>query len=120
MKQPDANHPITIEPHASRVRVIYNGTVIADTHRALALREASLPVTFYIPRDDARMDLLTPTPHSSHCPYKGDAAYFSVSVDGRDAENAVWSYEVPYPAVAVIKDRLAFYPNRVDTIETVS
>jgi len=118
MKQPNASHPITIEPHASRVCVKFNGVVVADTQRALALREASLPVAFYIPRDDVRMDLLTPTQHVTHCPYKGDASYFSISVDGGDAENAVWSYEAPYAAVAAIKHHLAFYPSKVDAIET--
>ncbi|MFZ0109827.1 MAG: DUF427 domain-containing protein, partial [Pseudolabrys sp.] len=55
--------------------------------------------------------------HRTHCPYKGDASYFSIDADGRSAENAVWSYEQPYPAMAQIKDYLAFYPSRVDKIE---
>jgi uncharacterized protein (DUF427 family) len=57
------------------------------------------------------------TEHSSHCPYKGDASYFSLNVDGKTAENAVWSYEQPFPAMAEIEGRLAFYPSRVDAIE---
>ena len=65
------------------------------------------------------MEQLKPTKHSTHCPYKGDAAYFSIAVDGKTAENAVWTYEDPYPAVAAIKDYLAFYPDQIDHFEIV-
>jgi uncharacterized protein (DUF427 family) len=117
MKVPGPDHPITIEKNATRVRVRFSGKVVADTTRALTLREASYPAVYYIPRADADMSLLKATSHSTHCPYKGDASYFTVSVDGRNADNAVWSYEQPYPAMAEIKEYLAFYPNRVDAIE---
>jgi uncharacterized protein (DUF427 family) len=117
MKLPGPDHPITIEANAARVRVRFGGKVVADTTRALALREASYPAVYYIPRADADMSLLKATSHATHCPYKGDASYFTISVDGRTAENAVWSYEQPYPAMADIKEYLAFYPNRVDAIE---
>jgi uncharacterized protein (DUF427 family) len=70
-----------------------------------------------IPRSDADMSLLKRTDHQTHCPYKGDASYFSIVADGRSAENAVWSYEQPFPAVDEIKEYLAFYPDRVDAIE---
>ena len=72
---------------------------------------------FYIPRADAAMEALTRSDHASHCPYKGDASYFSISAGGKTAENAVWSYEQPFPAMRQIKDHLAFYPSRVDSIE---
>jgi uncharacterized protein (DUF427 family) len=117
MKLPGPDHPITIELNDTRIRVLFGGKVVADTTRALALREASYPAVYYIPRADADMSLLTATSHSTHCPYKGDASYFTIAADGRDAENAVWSYEQPFPAMAEIKDYLAFYPNRVDAIE---
>ena len=91
--------------------------MVADTTRALTLREASLPPVQYVPREDADLALLARTDHTSHCPYKGDAAYFSVRADGRTAENAVWTYEQPYPAVSAIAGHLAFYPDRVDAIE---
>ena len=117
MKLPGPDHPITIEPNGTRVRVRFAGKVVADTTRALALREASYPAVYYIPRADTDMSLLTGTNHSTHCQYKGDASYFTISADGRNAENAVWSYEQPFPAVAEIKEYLAFYPNRVDAIE---
>jgi uncharacterized protein (DUF427 family) len=119
MKLPGPDHPITIEPNRKRVRVLFNGRVVADTTRALTLREASLRPVHYIPRADADMALFARTAQSTHCPYKGDAAYYSLSVDGRTAENAVWTYEAPFPATAAIKDHLAFYPARVDRIEEV-
>jgi Uncharacterized protein conserved in bacteria len=117
MKQPDPDHPITITPNANRVRVTFAGTVIADTTHALTLKEAGYPPVFYVPRGDADMSLLKPTAHTSHCPYKGDASYFSIQAGGHSAENAVWSYQQPYPAVKEIKTYLAFYPDRVDKIE---
>ena len=110
-------HRITIEPNPKRVRVLFNGRVIADTTRALTLREATLPPVQYVPRDDADMSLLERTDHRTHCPFKNDASYFTIRADGRVAENAVWTYEEPYPGVAAIKDHLAFYPDRVDRIE---
>lgn len=117
MKVPGPHHPISIARNTSRIRVVFSGVVVADTTRALTLREASYPAVQYIPREDSRMDLLKPTSHTSHCPYKGDASYFSISADGRTAENAVWSYEKPFLAMAEIAGHLAFYPNRVDKIE---
>ena len=117
MKLPGPDHQITITPSNKRVRVTFGGQVVADTTRALNLKEASYPAVFYIPRADAKMDLLKKTDNASHCPYKGDASYYSIQSDGKTAENAVWSYEQPFPAMAEIKDYLAFYPNRVDKIE---
>ena len=117
MKLPGPDHPITIARNGGRVRVSFAGKTIAETVNALTLKEASYPPVFYIPRADADMSALTPTAHHTHCPYKGDASYFTIAVGGRTAENAVWSYEQPFPAVAEIKEHLAFYPNRVDKIE---
>lgn len=117
MKIPGPDHPITITPNPRRVRVIAGGKVIADTTSALALKEASYPVVNYIPRNDTNMSALTPTAHSTHCPYKGDASYFSIEAGGKMLENAVWSYEKPFPAMDAIGEYLAFYPNKVDKIE---
>jgi uncharacterized protein (DUF427 family) len=117
---PGPDHPITITPHKGRVVVRLGGKVIADTKRALALKEASYPVALYVPRDDADMALLTPTSHTTYCPYKGDCSYFSIPAGGARSVNAVWSYENPYPAVAAIKDHFAFYPDRVDQIEELA
>jgi uncharacterized protein (DUF427 family) len=117
MKLPGPDHPIAIEPNPLRVRVTWNGKVIADTKRALILREAAYAPVQYIPRADVKMALLKRTDHSTHCPYKGDASYYNIEQDGQRAENAVWSYEEPYDAMASIKGYVAFYPSRVSSIE---
>ncbi len=119
IKIPGPDHPITVERNPARVVVTLGGRVIADTRDALTLREASYPAVQYIPRKDADMSLLARTDHSSHCPYKGDASYFSIPSGGERSRNAVWTYESPHSAVAAIKDRLAFYPDRVDSIEEI-
>lgn len=117
MKIPGPDHPIAIEPNPNRVRVTFAGRVVADTRRALTLREAGYPPVQYVPRGDVDMALLQRTARTTHCPYKGDAAYFTIKADGGDSENAAWSYEAPYPAVASIGEHLAFDPRRVDRIE---
>jgi uncharacterized protein (DUF427 family) len=114
--QPGPNHPITIEPLGRRVTVVVAGQTIAESDRALVLREAAYAPAIYIPRQDARMDLLERSDHSSYCPYKGDASYFSIPAGGPRSVDAVWTYEAPYDAVGGIKDHLAFYPDRVDAI----
>jgi uncharacterized protein (DUF427 family) len=117
VKIPGPDHPITIEPNPARIVVSVAGRVIADTRNALTLREATLPAVQYIPREDVDMAQLERTDHATYCPYKGDCAYYSIPVGGARSANAVWTYEAPYAAVARIKDRLAFYPSRVDAIE---
>ena len=119
VKQPGPDHPISIAPNGKRVRVIFGGRVVADTTRALTLLETSYQPAHYIPREDADMSLFERTPHQTYCPYKGDAAYYSINVGDKTAENAIWSYEQPYPAVAEIGGYLCFYRNRVDAIEEV-
>jgi uncharacterized protein (DUF427 family) len=120
MKDPGPHHPITIAPNPNRVRVVFNGRMVADTMRAVTLRESTYPPVLYIPREDAQMTLFTRTDHVTHCPYKGDASYYSISVGDRVAKDAIWSYEQPYSAVSEIAGRLAFYPDRVDAIEEVA
>src|ERR1700739_2362251 len=117
VKIPSPDHPISVERNASRVVVTVAGRIVADTRKALTLREAHYPAVQYIPRKDVDMALLDRTDHTTYCPYKGDCSYFSIPLGGERSVNAVWSYEAPYAAVAPIKDYLAFYPNRVDAIE---
>ncbi|HEY0330436.1 MAG TPA: DUF427 domain-containing protein [Rhodopseudomonas sp.] len=116
MKNPGPDHPITIQPTAKRVRVSAGGVVIAETSHALTLKEASYPAIQYIPRQDAHHEFLERSDRSTHCPYKGDASYFSIKAGDTRLDNAVWSYEQPFPAMREIKDYLAFYPDKV-TIE---
>jgi uncharacterized protein (DUF427 family) len=117
VKIPGPEHPISIERNLKRVVVTLAGEVIAESTDALTLREANYPPVSYIPRKDVNMAMLERTAHASYCPYKGDAAYFSIPVGGERSVNAVWTYESPYSAVAQIKDHVAFYTDRVDSIE---
>jgi uncharacterized protein (DUF427 family) len=120
MKEPGPDHPIAIEPNPRRVRVVVGGFIVAETTRALTLKEAHFPPVQYIPREDAQMDLFERTDRASHCPYKGDAAYYTVTAGGIVARNAAWIYENPYPAVKEIAGHLAFYPDRVEAIEELN
>lgn len=113
----DEDARIKIEPHPERVVVRFAGRTVVDTTRALVLRERGHGPMLYLPREDADMSLLVRTEHSTRCPYKGAAAYYSIEADGRRAENAVWTYEQPIPEAAAIAGHLAFYPDRVDAIE---
>jgi uncharacterized protein (DUF427 family) len=117
IKLPGPSHPITIEPNSARVIVSVAGRIVADTRRALTLREASYRPVQYIPRKDVDMTLLEGSDHQTYCPYKGDCTYYSIPVGGNRSVNAVWTYEAPYAAVAFIRDHVAFYPDRVDAIE---
>jgi len=117
IKIPGPDHPITVTPNLARVRVTVAGRVVADTGKALTLREAAYPAVQYIPRQDVDMSQLAPSTHTTYCPYKGECSYYSIPAGGERSVNSVWSYEAPYAAVAGIKDHLAFYPDRVDAIE---
>ncbi|WP_277183628.1 DUF427 domain-containing protein [Caballeronia sp. BR00000012568055] len=120
VKIPGPDHPITVSRSASHIIVMAGGRVIADSTDALALREASYPEVLYIPRKDVDMSLLERTSHSTYCPYKGECSYYSIPAGGDKAINAVWTYEAPYDAVTEIKEHVAFYPDRVDSIEIES
>jgi len=116
IKIPGPDHPISIEANLSRVVVTVGGQVIADTQGALTVREASYPPVQYVPRSDVNMAALTRTQHTTYCPYKGDASYYSIPAGGDRSVNAVWSYESPFAAVNQIRGYVAFYPSRVDQI----
>ena len=117
VKIPGPDHPIAIDPAPGRIVVWVAGKIVADTKAALTLREASYPPVHYIPRQDVDVALLERTAHSSYCPYKGDCSYYSIPAGGARSVNAIWTYEAPFDAVAQIKDYVAFYPDRVDSIE---
>lgn len=117
--QPGPDHPITVEPTKARVVVKAGGRVVADSRNAFTLQESTYPAVQYIPLADVDSAVLERTDHETYCPYKGEAGYYSLNVGDVKAENAVWTYEKPYDAVAPIKDHVAFYPNVVDSIELV-
>jgi uncharacterized protein (DUF427 family) len=120
VKIPGPDHPITVEKNPDRVVVKVAGRVIADTRDALSLQEASYPAAQYIPRKDVDFTQLERTDNETYCPYKGDASYYSIVTAGEQGVNAVWTYENPYDAVADIREHVAFYPNRVDSIEILA
>lgn len=115
-----ADHPITITDNPHRVRVLVGGAIVAESTRALTLREASYPPVIYIPREDVQMGFFEKTERTTRCPHKGDASYFGVMAHGIETPDVAWSYEDPSPGVARIKGHLAFYPNKVDAIEELT
>jgi uncharacterized protein (DUF427 family) len=113
--QPTAEHPITVEPTGKHVTVRVNGEVVAETDNALTLQEATYPAVQYIPLSDVVQTDLTSSDTTTYCPFKGDASYYSVTTDAGDTvEDAIWTYEQPYPAVADIAGHVAFYADKAD------
>ena len=106
-------HRLTANPAGARVQVTLNGEVIADSADAIRLEEGSYPAVYYFPRKDVRMERLERSAHETYCPFKGSASYYSLK---GGADNAVWTYETPYDEMLAIKERLAFYPDKVDSI----
>jgi uncharacterized protein (DUF427 family) len=117
MLTPGPDHPIALEPARNRWRALFAGHVIADSNDALVLREADYPAVVYFPRQDVAMEYMSRTDRSTTCPYKGQAAYYTILMDGQFANNAVWTYEEPYPAMEAIGGRLAFYADKVEVYE---
>ena len=116
-KEPGPDHPIAITPFDGRMRVIWNGEVVADTVQARQLVETTYPPALYIPRADVRADVLRASGTKTWCPYKGEASYLSLESGGKRSPDAIWVYEAPFEAVAAIAGPLAFYPSRVERIE---
>ena len=114
MKTPGPDHPITLEPAGERWRARAGGHVIADSADAIVLREAAYPPRVYFPRRDVAMEYMSRSDRASHCPYKGDAAYYTLFIDGELIADAAWSYEQPFPAMALIEERISFYPDKID------
>lgn len=110
----DYPRPPRLEPTPRRIRVIFAGTTIADSSRALRLLETSHPPTYYIPPEDVRMDLLERTDHRSFCEFKGMAVYFSLAAGGRQSVNCAWAYPEPVSAYGALLDHLAFFAGLVD------
>jgi uncharacterized protein (DUF427 family) len=117
VKIPGPDHPITVTATPGRVVVKIAGQVIADSQDALTLQESNYPAVQYIPRKDVDFTQLERTEQQTYCPFKGDASYYSITPGGERSVNSVWTYETPHDAVAEIKDHVAFYPDRVDSIE---
>ena len=115
-RHPEHTVEIGAEPHA--VKVTWQGHVVAETRAARLLREARYPAAYYVPISDVEASFLSKTDHSTHCPFKGDASYYTLVSDRTRDENAVWVYEDPFDQVEAIRDHVSFYPDRV-TIEAI-
>ncbi|MCV7383012.1 DUF427 domain-containing protein [Mycolicibacter longobardus] len=112
---PTAEYPITVTRTGRQVTVRIGGEIIADTADALTLAEGDRPAVQYIPLADVKRDLLTRTATTSYCPFKGDAAYYTVTTSaGQTVADAIWTYEEPFPAVAAIAGHVAFYPDKAE------
>ena len=113
--EPTASHPITVEPTGKHVTVRVNGEVVADTDEALTLQEAAYLAVQYIPLRDVVAERLKPSGTETYCPFKGDASYYHVVTEsGETVDDAIWTYEKPYPAVGQIIGHVAFYPDKAD------
>lgn len=111
-KFPD--YRVDLDPSTTRVRVTFGGEVVADSDRTLVVRETKHKPVVYFPREDVRFDLLEPTSHTTFCPFKGEASYWTLRVGDRVEENVIWSYDDPFDEVAALKDYVSFYADRVD------
>jgi uncharacterized protein (DUF427 family) len=109
-----SGHTISIVPTAVHVEVRLGGRLLADTGRAMKLDETGLPARYYLPADDVHMDLLRPTTFHTNCPFKGEASYWSVDIDGQTYDGIVWSYEAPTAQAAEVRGMLSFYPDRTE------
>ena len=117
--EPTDAHPITVEPTGRHVTVRINGEVVAETDSALTLQESTYPAVQYIPRADVVAERLRFSDTETYCPYKGEAGYFDVvTTAGETVEDAIWTYEKPYPAVGRIAGHVAFYPDKADITVT--
>lgn len=110
----DPYHRIDVRPSARAVTVEFGGETVARTRRGLFLFETGLPTRYYVPPQDVRSELLTPSDSTSICPYKGTAAYWSLEAGGKCANDAVWVYPDPLPECPRIRDHFCFYPEKVD------
>ena len=105
---------ITVTPSDKEVEVSFAGEVIASSTRALELKEGDYPAVYYLPPEDVKGQYLSKTEHQTHCPWKGDAAYWSVEANGEKAENVVWAYPEPKEGVEEIEGYMAFYPSKLE------
>jgi uncharacterized protein (DUF427 family) len=114
MSNPDPNHPITVTRAPTRVQVLFAGHLLADSGDVLVLKEADYDPVYYFPRKDIEMAVLQHSDHRTHCPYKGDASYFTIMRDATIVENVAWSYVSPLSGRSDIAGRIAFYPQHVE------
>ena len=113
-KRPD--YAMNLSPAGSRVQVFLGGTLIADSTQAMVVAEGSYPPRYYLPLGDVSADALTPTSHSTHCPFKGDARYWTVSAGGDTVENGAWAYDAPFDEFAEAGGLISFYGEHMEIV----
>src|SRR5690349_10164790 len=111
------NYELRYERPQKRVRVEFNGALLADSSRAVVLHETRMPAAYYFPLEDVKMELLTKTAHTTHCPFKGEASYWTLKVGDRVAENAAWGYEKPYADAEPLRGYVSFYRDKVSLLD---
>ncbi len=109
-------HTITVTASSVHVEVIVNGTRVAESDRPVLLDETGLPTRYYLPREDVQADMLRPTNFQTTCPFKGQASYWSLALDGEVFDGIAWSYEAPIAGAEGIAGLLCFYPERVQMV----
>jgi uncharacterized protein (DUF427 family) len=114
-KKPE--HRVDLHPDSHHVRVKFGGALIADSTHSLRVEETGHGPVYYVPAADMRLDLMEKTAHTTYCPFKGTASYWTIKVDGKSSENAIWGYETPYDETTALAGHYAFYDSRVDSIE---
>lgn len=110
----DYPRPPRVEPSSRTIKIVFNGEVIAETTRAYRILETSHPPVYSIPKEDVKMDYLSPTTRRTFCEFKGQASYWTINVNGKVAESVAWSYENPTPGFEDIKGYISVYPSRMD------
>jgi uncharacterized protein (DUF427 family) len=107
-------HRIWFQPHPRRMRAEVAGRTLLDTTSGYLLHESNIPPRLYVPAADLDRDLLVPTDHTTHCPFKGDASYHSIVVGDATRQNAVWSYPRPKPEAAWLAPFASVYWEMAD------
>lgn len=115
VKKPE--HQVRLSPAQTRIVVILGGETVADSTAAILCEETGHAPVYYVPMVDTRVDAFTPTARSTYCPYKGRASYWSIGAGGTRAENAAWSYDLPYDECAALAKHVAFYGDKVEVRE---
>ena len=116
MRTATTEYGFTFEPHGERVQAKFNGVIVADSTQAMVMKETRLPTVYYFPQADVRMDLMSRTDHHTHCPFRGNASYWTLVIGGERWENVLWSYEIPLAEAEHVKGYVAFFENRAEFI----